>query len=65
MVADHGGEFEAVELGHAHVDENDGDLRLEQRFQCGFGGRRLDQVLAQFLQHHLIAEELGRLIVDQ
>jgi len=33
MLADHGGELKAVELGHADVDQDDGDLVLEQMLQ--------------------------------
>ena len=33
VLADHGGEFEAVELRHADVDQDDRDLVLEQIFQ--------------------------------
>ena len=34
MLADHGGELEAVELRHADVDENDRDVVLEQELQA-------------------------------
>ena len=30
MLADHGGELEAVEVGHADVHQHDGDLVLQQ-----------------------------------
>ena len=33
MLADHRGQLEAVELRHADVDQNDGDLVLEQLLQ--------------------------------
>ena len=33
MLADHRGELEAVELRHADVDQDDGDLVLEQVLQ--------------------------------
>jgi len=33
MLADHGGEFEAVQFRHANVDQDDGDLVPEQVFE--------------------------------
>ena len=33
MLADHRGELEAVELRHADVDQDDGDVVLEQMLQ--------------------------------
>ena len=42
MLADHGGEFEAVQFRHADVDQNDRDLVLEQEFErLAPGGRDL------------------------
>ncbi len=65
MVADHRRQLEAVELGHAHVDEDDGDVVLEQMRE-GLS-RRLgrDEVLAQLLENRLVAEQLRALVVDQ
>ena len=34
MLADHRRQLEAVELRHADVDENDGDVVLEQELQA-------------------------------
>jgi len=65
MFADHGGEFEAVEFGHADVQQDHGDVVLEQAFQRFAAGRRHQQGLAQLAQDHLIRQQLGRLIVDQ
>ena len=65
MLPDHGRELEAVELRHAHVDQHDGDLALEQLLERLARRARLDQVLAELLEHHLVAQELGRLVVDQ
>ena len=65
MLADHRRKLEAVELRHADVDQDDRDFVLEQKLQGLARRRRLDQVLAQLAQNHLIAEQLGRLIVDQ
>ena len=65
MLADHGGEFETVELGHADVDEYDRDLVLEQEFECLAAGSRDDEVFAELFQNNFIGEQLCRLIVDQ
>jgi hypothetical protein len=42
MLADHGSELEAVELRHADVHQDDGDLLLEQILQRLAGGGGLD-----------------------
>ncbi len=65
MLADHRRELEAVEIGHADVDQNDGDFRLEQVLERLAAGRCLDQIFAELPQDHLIAQQLRRLIVDQ
>ena len=65
MFADHGGELETVELGHADVDQDDRDFVLEQEFQRLAAGSGDDQILAELLQDDFIGEQLGRLIVDQ
>ena len=65
MLADHRGELEAVELRHADVHQDDGDLVLEQLLQRLLAGRGLDQILAQLAQDHLIGEQLRGLVVDQ
>ncbi len=65
MFPDHRGKLEPVEFRHADVDEQDGDVGLQQglqRFPCG---RRLDQVLAELMQNGLVGEQFGRLVVDQ
>ena len=65
MLAQHGGELKAVELRHADVDENDRDVVLEQELQGLARRRGLDQVLVQFMENHLVGEQLVGLIVDQ
>ena len=65
MLADHGGEFEAVQFRHAHVDQNDGDFVLEQIFERFAPGRGDDEIFSEFLQNNFIGEQLRRLIVDQ
>jgi hypothetical protein len=44
MLADHRRQFRAVLLRHADIDENDGDIVLEQTFQ----GFRADAALMRF-----------------
>ena len=50
MLADHGGQLEAVELRHADVDQHDGDVGLQQMLERLARRRRLDQVLAELAQ---------------
>jgi hypothetical protein len=65
MVADHRGELEAVEFRHAHVDENDSDIVLQEELQ-GFARRGcFDQVLVELAEDHLIGQKLIGLIVHQ
>ena len=65
MLADHGRQLEAVELRHAHVDENDGDIVLEQICQRLPRRRSLDQIFSEVAQDHLVGQKLIRLVVDQ
>ena len=65
MLADDLRELEAVQLRHAHVHQDDGDLGLEQPLQRLAGRARPDQVLAQVGEDGLVAEQLRRLVVDQ
>ena len=65
MLADHRGELKAVEFRHADVDENDGDVVLEQELQGFARRRRLDEIFAELAEDHLVGEELVGLIVHQ
>ena len=47
MLADHRGELKAVELWHADVDQDDGDILLEQLLQRLPGGSSLDEIFAE------------------
>ena len=47
MLADHLGQLEAVQFGHADIDQDDRDLGLEQIGQRFLGGGRRDQIFAQ------------------
>ena len=66
MLPDHGRQLEAVELRHADVDQQDRDVRLQERMpSASLAEDALIRFLAELLQDHLVGEELGRLIVDQ
>ena len=65
MLADHRGQLEAVEFGHAHVHEDDGNVMLEEVFERLFGRGSLDEPLAELGQNGLVAQEFGWLVVDQ
>src|SRR5437588_1741334 len=65
VLADHGGEFEAVEFRHADIDQDDGDVVLEQELERFAAGGDRDQVLAEILENYFIGKQLRRLIVDQ
>ena len=65
MLADHGGELETVELGHAHVDQHDGDVLFQQEHERFARRVRLEEILAELAENHLIAQQLCRLVIDQ
>ena len=65
MVADHPGELEAVEIRHADVDQHDRDIGFEQVDERLLRRAGLEQRLAELLQDDLVAQQLGRLVVDQ
>ena len=49
-----------------HVDQHDGDVSVLSRMPSASLRRvGLDQVLAQLVEDDLVAQELGRLVVDQ
>ena len=65
MIADHGGELKAVEFRHAHVNEDDGGLVLQQELERLARRRCLDQIFAEIAKNLLAGEKFRRLIVDQ
>ena len=65
MLADHGGELEAVKLRHADIEQDDRDFVLEQIFQRLAAGRYGDEVFSELLQDDFVGQKLGRLIVNQ
>jgi hypothetical protein len=65
MLADHRRQLEPVEFGHAHIDQHDRDIVLEQVGQRLLGRAGLDEVLSQVAENSLVAEQLSGLVVDQ
>ncbi len=65
MLANHSRELEAVEIGHAHVDQHQGDFMLEQILERLARRRRLEEVFADLRQDGLVAQQFGLLVVDQ
>ena len=64
MLPDHVGKFKSIEIGHAHVHQHHGDVGLQQDAERLAGGGGLDEILAKFREDHLVAEQLGRLVID-
>ncbi len=64
MLANHIGQFEAVEIRHAHVHQHHGHIILQEDVEGLAGSGRLDEVLAQFCQNDLVTQQLGRLVID-
>ena len=65
MFPDQGCKFEAIELRHADVNENNGDVMFK-KLAKGFVGRGgLEQILTKVLKDNLVAQQLGWLVVDR
>jgi hypothetical protein len=65
MLANHRRQLEAVQLGHAHVGQDDRDLPFQDLLECLFRRTDCDEVFAQLAQDRLVAEEFGWLVVDE
>ena len=65
MLADHRRQLEAVELRHADIDQHDRDLVLQQLLQRLARRVALIRFSPSSLEDHLVAQQLGRLVVDQ
>ena len=65
MLADHRGQLEAVEIGHADIDQHHRDIVFQQLLERFVGRAGLDQILPELAEDRLIAEQLARLIIDQ
>ncbi len=57
-------QLKTIHSWHAYVRQDDGHIILQQQFECFSAGIGLDQVFSQVTQHHLIAEQLARLIIN-
>src|SRR5215469_15704487 len=64
VLADHLSKFEAVEFRHAYVQQNNGDVILEQLLERFFSGVGLDQIVAKFAEDCFVGKKFGRLVVD-
>src|SRR5258708_39931540 len=65
MLANQGRELEAVEVGHADVDQHDRDVLLQQMLEGLLGRVGHDEVFPELAERDLVAEQLRRLVVDQ
>src|SRR5690606_13475624 len=65
MLAYHLRQLKAVEFGHADIDQNNRDVRLEQDFERLLGGCGLDQGLVEFGEYDFVARQLAGLVVDE
>src|SRR5581483_4350824 len=65
VLTDHCGELETVQIRHADVDQDNCKIVLEQKLQGLFRGGSLKKLGVEPAENNLIAEELGRLIVDE
>src|SRR6267154_5470419 len=64
MLPDHGRQLKTIEFGHADIHQHHRHIGLKQKFERLLCRSSLDQVLPQSAEHHLIAQQLGRLIID-
>jgi hypothetical protein len=62
---DDAGGLQAVEAGHAHVEQDDGDVLAQQRAQGLLAGLGADQPLAQGLEHRAQRSQVLAVIVDE
>ena len=64
-LADHLGKLETVEVRHAHVDQDQRHLLLEEHLEGLARGGRFDEILADLRQNGLVAQQLRLVVVDQ
>jgi hypothetical protein len=62
---DERGRFEAVQIGHVHVEQNDGEIVGKQPAQCFAAGVHRHYRLVQSFQDHRQRKQLIGNIVDQ
>jgi uncharacterized protein YihD (DUF1040 family) len=65
MLPDHRRELEAVEIRHAHVDQNQRDLILEQALERLARRAGLEEPLADLRKHDLVAQQLCFAVVNE
>ena len=63
MLVNHVRQLKAIQVGHAHIHKNDGNLILKEKIQRLFRRSGGQQILPQLAQYGLIAEQLAGLIV--
>src|SRR6476620_8279214 len=61
----HRGGFEAVHSRHVHIEENNGELLLQQTTQSFATRSRANQILIQFREVRLVREKLVGPVVDK
>src|SRR3954447_12604008 len=64
-LADQARGFEAVEVGHLHVEKDDGELPIEERPQRAAARLGTDEVQIHVGQDRFECEEIAGLVVDQ
>jgi len=65
MTSDHGRQFKPIELGHADVYQQDGDVVLKQILKRVLTGTYCHEVFVQVFENNLVRHQLCRLIVDK
>src|SRR5262249_1710005 len=65
MLTDHGGKLKPVEIGHAHIHENDGHVHFQELIESLAPRGGLEKIFAELPQDHLVAQKLRRLIINE
>ena len=63
-IAYQGGRFKAVHVGHVDIEQDDGEVVLQDLLERLGARVRKHQLLAQFFQNHLVDQELFSQVVD-
>src|SRR6202000_399988 len=63
MLADDIRELKSIDVRHADIHENNGNIVLQKDVQSLRGRSGLNEIGVQSLKNHLVTEELGRLVV--
>src|SRR5258708_317904 len=62
---DHARGFKAVDSWHTRIHQHYADIIFEHPFESFHPGTSFNEIFAEFLQDHLITEELAGIIVNQ